>query len=530
MMGNTKPDQLGKATVNPAMREHVLEQELAQAMFFRENPRREGAPAAFPDVKWVQLSGSHLWISYGELNSLADVLPPYFDDLSADIVLPVIQRMREDTANKILGLLKKEPVGWSLFPFEGAARVGGVKGAIYGEAGIESDAAFDEATKDLGPERYFGLVARNACHFAPYSWHRWAAFHQEARAHALAYYQHAKVPIPLESVDQSANEHMRQAWLQAGYGDHFLQDSFAAGHLINKTLVMQWFVDYVNSLASKWWDLLGGFLADATKPWYGMPSSEVMENMGRMQQPEVADRSLYQPPTGEETLTEDWGGGFAPTDPQTAIERRRGEERIAGSGVRATPGRTKEQNYQAYLEFLNSSFLQLAAGETHDYLNARGLVVKNELGEVMRVGGDNTLIKESDELGAMRASEAAHLSQRAIGEILEWGSTEISVEEIWKRVPTQVGVGPSWLGKWQTFLPLETWQDAVLHEICLDHIFPDVVDSVKSKAVRGISPELVEGGVGRSLGEITTPATMPAPPIPDNLGDFVPSRTAARTG
>jgi hypothetical protein len=517
--------------VDPASRKHVLQQELEQALFFRRDAKRSDAPSVFRDVRWIQLSGSGLWVSYGELNSLADNLPPNFDTLPAGIVLPVIQRMRQDTSQKILTLLYSVPADFMLVGFEGATRIGGAKGALFRELGVESDAAIDTATSPLGPDRYLGLVARNACHFAPYSWHRWAAFHQEGRAHALAYYQSAKVPMCLKDVDKGANEHMRQAWLQSGYGDHFLQDSFAAGHLINKTLVMQWFVDYVNGLASKWWDLLGGFLIDATKPWYGIPSSEVMENMGRLKQPEMAGRNLYQPPTGEGTLSDEWGGGFGPTDPQTAYERRAGELRVAGSGVRATPGRSKEQNYQAYLEFLNSSFLQMAAGATHDYLNHRGVLVKNELGEVMRVGGDNTLITKSDQIGAQRAAEAAHMSQRAIGEILEWGSTEITVEEIWKRVPTWVGTeGVDWLGVPPKFYPLETWQEEVLHELCTESIFPDVVDGLQSKGARAISPKVVEGGVGRSLGEITTPAGTPPPPIPDNIGDFVPNPALAQTG
>src|SRR2546422_311971 len=37
---------------------------------------------------------------------------------------------------------------------------------------------------------------------------------------------------------------IQQAWAFHGYADHFLQDSFAAGHLVNKTLVMQWFIQW----------------------------------------------------------------------------------------------------------------------------------------------------------------------------------------------------------------------------------------------------------------------------------------------
>jgi hypothetical protein len=144
----------------------------------------------------------------------------------------------------------------------------------------------------------------------------------------------------VKDIDTSADEHLRQAWLNNGYGDHFLQDSFAAGHLINKTLVMQWFVDYVNGLASKWWDLLGrGLWGDDTKPWYGLPDEQVMATMGTRQQPHMAGQDLYtRPTTGSAgTASMDRALGDRPTDPQSAWERRSHEGRVAGSGVKEGP-------------------------------------------------------------------------------------------------------------------------------------------------------------------------------------------------
>ncbi len=43
-----------------------------------------------------------------------------------------------------------------------------------------------------------------------------------------------------------ADDLQNQALLENGFGDHFLQDSYAAGHLINKTLIMQWFVKWLD--------------------------------------------------------------------------------------------------------------------------------------------------------------------------------------------------------------------------------------------------------------------------------------------
>jgi hypothetical protein len=432
---------------------------------------------------------------------MADYLPSNLDELSRDVVEPVVQRMRRLTAAqhlKTLGMYGENE-------FAGEAEAGGWE--FIEAVGIEK--AMDEATSGLGVDRYFGMVQRNACHFAPESWHRWARFHEEASDHARAYFHGKTEKVPVTSIDNSQEEHLRQAWLNNGYGDHFLQDSFAAGHLINKTLVMQWFVDYVNGLSSKWWDLLGRmWWGDDTKPWYGMPSDAVMANMGTKQQPNIAGTGLYHPPTDAGTTSMDRELGDTPTDPQTARERETHEERMAGSGVVATAGQTREQNYQTYLQFLNSSFLGMAAKDTHDYLNDRGLTVMNDRGDRMNVGGDGTLLTKSGALGARVAGEAEQASKQAIEELIKTGETEKTVETISKLWPTKVWIG----GDDGHALPLQDWHDDVLHQICIEKIFPDVVDSFSSKAARAGQPELIPGGI--------MDPTTPKPPVPEDMGDF----------
>jgi hypothetical protein len=501
LLGNTPASRLSDAAVSRESRSHLLKQLSTQTMFFQKDAGADPRER-FPDVRWIQLKASKLWLSYGELTSMADYLPARLDDLERSVVEPVLQRMRRLSAAQWLKMYdlygEKE--------FEGEAEAGGWE--FIEAVGIEK--AMDKATAGLGPDRYFGMVERNACHFAPESWHRWARFHEEATDFALAYFRGKKEQVPVTAVDNDQDERLRAAWVSNGYGDHFLQDSFAAGHLINKTLVMQWFVDYVNGLKSRWWDLLGrGLWGDDTKPWYGMPSDDVMENMGSQQQPGVSGRSMYKPPTDAGTTTMDWALGDTATDPQTAWERRTHEGRVAGSGVQAGNGRTREQNYQAYLGFLNSTFISLAAGETHDYFNHRGLTVVNERGDRIRVGGDNTLLTESGALGARIAGEAAQMSQQAIDEITRTGKTDKSIERIAQLWPTKVWVG----GEDGQAVPLENWHDEVLHELCRKEIFPGVVDSFNSKVARAGQSDLVEGGL--------RDPEVSAPPLPPNLGDFV---------
>lgn len=235
-----------------------------------------------------------------------------------------------------------------------------------------------------------------------------------------------------------------------------------------------------------------------------MPSDGVIENMGTKQQPDMAGRGLYQAPKDPGTTSTDREFGDTPTDPQTARERSTHDQRVAGSGVVATQAQTREQNYQAYLEFLNSSFLGMAAKEVHDYFNKRGLSVMNDQGDRMNVGGDDTLLTESGALGARRVAEAEQMSKDAIDSLITTGQTEKSVEKISTLWPTKVWVG----GETGHALPLQDWQDEVLHQICIEEIFPSVVNSFSSEAARAGQPELISGGVSEPV---------PTPPMPDSM-------------
>jgi hypothetical protein len=44
-------------------------------------------------------------------------------------------------------------------------------------------------------------------------------------------------------------------------------------------------------------------------------------------------------------------------------------------------------------------------------------------------------------------------------------------------------------------LSLAEFQTDVIHDLCFQHIIPDLVDSLKGDAVRYASPELVKGGM-----------------------------------
>jgi hypothetical protein len=135
---------------------------------------------------------------------------------------------------------------------------------------------------------YGATLARNACHFAPESWHSWTSYHEKGRAAALESWslkkqaeaaqlkelanpqgpQAAKKSLSWwermlgkkqetpqkesEVLFQKADTKANEALLNNGFGDHYLQDSYAAGHLINKTQIMQFFVQYLDKNPDKW--------------------------------------------------------------------------------------------------------------------------------------------------------------------------------------------------------------------------------------------------------------------------------------
>lgn len=69
---------------------------------------------------------------------------------------------------------------------------------------------------------YWGLALTNVAHFHPLATREWRSFHADAVAEALAAAQ-------MRGVKQI--EGFEQAFYDSAFGDHFLHDSFAAGHM-----------------------------------------------------------------------------------------------------------------------------------------------------------------------------------------------------------------------------------------------------------------------------------------------------------
>ena len=181
------------------------------------------------------------------------------------MLLPLLQSIRQESYYRLNQLRNKETDDrFAHSPFGPHDSSIGLLNKIF------NSWALDHLTRDLGTigiDHYTGLLARNACHFAPFTWYRWQASYLIARDLAEKAYA---------ATDSGEKARLTaKAWTYHGYADHFLQDSFAAGHLINKTLVMQWFV--------KWAASTNLFIED----W------DVIRYVTDVRQPALAGRNLY---------------------------------------------------------------------------------------------------------------------------------------------------------------------------------------------------------------------------------------------
>ena len=383
--------------------------------------------AAHPGLDPIRLRGSGLVVTLGELNVLPDYLGRPEDIESAPLAFigPLIQSVRS----------------WSVAELARAAGVGGsgplpvtvprlLPGSLrYPLLGPLAETAEIASVSKLGrrhgfdpAKRYSAVLARNSGHFAPFSWHRWHAYHLAARE--LIARSAAETGAEREALRLRA-----RTW--AGYADHFLQDSFAAGHLINKTLVIQWYIEWLAASGVSY------------------PGRDVLDTLTVARQPLLHGPGRY-----------DRTGPGSTRDAQDVADAGTLEERIAASGVTGDGDTERRAAYAAYLTMLGSGTVQLAVKVAHEYLNARSLVVSaGSLGPRFRLNGDHTLLASPD--GALRAAQAAAASRRAIAELLRDGETSVDSSDIFDQFPDHVEQD----GR---LVSLPQWHREGLRELCFE--------------------------------------------------------------
>jgi uncharacterized protein DUF4157 len=393
--------------------------------------------ARYSGLETLRLPGSGLVVTLGELNVLPDYLghPSEIETAPAAFMEPLIQSVRSWSIGE---LRKSAGQRRSLRRLPGALRYP-LLGGLTEAAEVPVIDALGKRCGFAPWRRYSSVLARNAGHFAPFSWYRWRSFHNLSR----------------ELIEQSAaaseadrESLRRRARIYAGYADHFLQDSFAAGHLINKTLVMQWYIEWL------------------AENGVSYPHSAVLAAMTAARQP-----LLHGP--GHYDRDDDRDNELCPPwDPQDIADAPATTDRVAVSGLitggGGEPGgeqaeQDRQDAYAGYLTMLGSATVQFAAKVVHEYLNKHSLVVASAPdGPRFRLFGDHTLLASGD--GACRAAQAATASRRAITELLRGAESPVSSQDIFDSFPSHVEQN----GR---LITLAEWHRTGLRDLCFHELF-----------------------------------------------------------
>ncbi|WP_055524575.1 eCIS core domain-containing protein [Streptomyces graminilatus] len=449
ILGDAPTANLVAITTNAGNRNDILDAQIKLQNLWRKDPESVTAK----DIGDLKLGietlrigpGAGLLVTYGELNALPDYLADAgeFGTVPKETLLGILQCIRQEGFNHLTGIRKGSAPPNDAFAYAASApwKLGLVNDIVETRA-LD---AWTSGMGFLGEDHYQGLLARNACHFAPYSWYRWQSFHLVARNLAQRSFLNNRDP-----------ELARQARMYNGYADHFLQDSFAAGHLINKTLVMQWFIEWAagqNLLPIADWDRI--------------------KDMTEEQQPGLAGLDLYDPAYRGPS-----------NDPQTSQEAATLVRRVLGSGLVADRKLGLGGTYQNYLTFLTGAAAQLGSSMLHDHYNSTSVYVSSTDHPVpYAVWGDVTLLTgKNGSAGVEATSAAAQQSQQALREILSKGETGITVQSIRDRFPTRAGDGP------KAMKDLKSWnQDQ--KESCMG-LFSKSIPALKELLVGLASPRL----------------------------------------
>jgi hypothetical protein len=433
MLGDLDPEQVRAAADGDAGPVAGYRDLLAELGRGPRQAREGRLRSAYPALDLVRLRGSGLVVTLGELNVLPDYLgrPEDIESAPLRFIGPLIQSVRS----------------WSVAELARPAGVRGTRGPLpvtlprllpgslrYPLLGPLAETAEIAAVSKLGrrhgfgPEkRYSAVLARNSGHFAPFSWHRWRCFHLAARE-----------LIARSSTEAGAErEALRlRARTWAGYADHFLQDSFAAGHLVNKTLVIQWYIEWLAASGVSY------------------PGREVLDTLTAARQPLLHGPGLYNRAAGAVSAP------GRTRDAQDVADAGTLEERIAASGVVGDSDAERRAAYAAYLAMLGSGTVQLAVKVAHEYLNAHSLVVSaGPLGPRFRLNGDHTLL--AGPAGALRAAQAAAASRRAIAELLRDGETSVDSGDIF-------GCFPDHVEQDGRLVSLPQWHQEALRDLCFE--------------------------------------------------------------
>ena len=236
LLGDVGPARIGAAAAGDAGPVEEYRDLLARARAGAAAVNEGRLRAKHPGLDTVRLPGSGLVVTLGELNVLPDYLgrPEEIEAAPLRFIGPLIQSVRSWSVAELgrsAGHRRARPP--RLLP--GSLRYP-LLGPLAESAEIAAVTALGKRHGFAPPNWYASVLARNAGHFAPFSWYRWHSFHLAARD---------LIARSAAARGEEREALRRRARIYAGYADHFLQDSFAAGHQVNKTLVIQWYIEWL---------------------------------------------------------------------------------------------------------------------------------------------------------------------------------------------------------------------------------------------------------------------------------------------
>lgn len=444
LLGDLTTDEVHALTAHgPGHSAQPIEEYCTLLELLGRHPRsveEEQLHSRYPGRETVRLPGSDLIVTLGELNILPDYLghPGEIETAPVAFLEPLIQSVRSWS---IAELLRSAGRRNRCRRLPGGLRYPLLGGLAEGAEVLAVD-ALGRRCGFAPTKRYSSVLARNAGHFAPFSWYRWHSFHLMARA----------LIEQSAAADAEGRKNLRnKARVIAGYADHFLQDSFAAGHLINKTLMMQWYIEWLRESGVSY------------------PDRDMLTAMTVARQPLLHGSHLYDRRNARLAAAaaarqgRPGAGPWPPCDPQGMADAATLKDRIEASGLIADRGREERAAYAAYLTMLGSATVQLGARAAHDYLNKHSLVVSSGPdGPRFRLYGDRMLLAGGG--GTWRAAKAAAASRRAISELLQYGETDVSSWEIFESFPDHVQED----GRLVT---LEDWHRNELRDLCFGKLF-----------------------------------------------------------
>lgn len=426
LLGDCTADQLVAVAIRGEGWEQVVNQQLAYLTLWRAGTEGVTQPqmeAALPAATVVSF-GDGILATTGEINALAGdyvIRPDDLDSVPSTIVLPLLQEIRQESYNRLaalMGATRGVNFTGAVMPYPGTGLVGL----------IEETKRIEALTMPLGANHYQGALARNACHFAPFSWFRWQKFHSQARglaAQAFAAAGDEKTVLT------------NQAWRVQAFAEHFYQDSFAAGHLVNKTLIMQWFAAW------------------AAGELFYVANWDAVQQMTVPLQGGLSGPALYPR-----------GAPGPSVDPQSTEELLTLDARVAGAPLEVPQGGDRRALYFAYLDFLASAAVQLSSNQVHNHFNDNSLLVnsyRRSEDPPFQIFGDESLLNDGAHVEIISGALAA--GRTTIGQILTSGNSGTTPQDLLDLLPTQVlNAAGSWVD-------LNAWHDDALREFCETQLF-----------------------------------------------------------